>query len=136
MSLNLERSLKISNLCQDILFVHPMTRCSSFINRNGRIAESKFRDDRSIFGLTKQEFEMLYMQCRLQSSMNEEFSEKLGRLSYTLIKRESTLNFLFPCFDGILFVVLDNDISIQNIVNDISELIIKSQFNFPKTTTC
>jgi len=42
MSINLERSLDISNLCQDILSVHPQTRYSSFINRNCRIVESKF----------------------------------------------------------------------------------------------
>jgi len=121
--------LEISNLCQDILFVHPMTRCSSFINGNGRITESKFRDDRNITGLTRQELETLYMQCKLQSSMNKEFDEKLGHLSYTLIRRESTLNFLFPFFNGVIFVIMDNEISIQNIVNKISELIIKYEFD-------
>ncbi len=126
---NMERSLELSNLCQDILFIHPMTRCSSFINRNGRLIESKFRDDRNITGLTRQELEMLYMQCKLQSSMNEEFDKKLGRLSYTLIKRESTLNFLFPFFNGVIFVIMDNEISIHGIVNKISELIIKYEFD-------
>jgi len=84
MSINLERSLDISNLCQDILSVHPQTRCSSFINRNGRIVESKFRDDSNITGLSKQAMEMLYMQYKLQLSMNEEFNEKLGSLSAIL----------------------------------------------------
>ena len=106
-----------------------MTRCSSFINRNGRITESKFRDDENITGLTRQELEMLYMQCKLQSSMNEEFDEKLGCLNYTLISRESTLNFLFPFFDGVIFVIIDNEISIQGIANKISKLIIKCEFD-------
>jgi len=128
-SSNLERSLEISNICRDILFIHPMTRCSSFINRNGRIVESKFRDNRNITSLTRQELEMLYMQCKLQSSMNEEFDEKLGRLNYTLIRRESSLHFIFPFFDGIIFVIMDNEIAIQGIVNKISELIIKYEFD-------
>lgn len=118
-----EQSLEISNMCQDILSIHPKTHCSLFINRNGRIAESKFRNDGAITNLTKHELEMLYIQCKLQSSMNKEFEEKLGHLSYTLIRRESTLNFIFPFYDGIIFVIADKEIPIQDIEGKISELI-------------
>ncbi len=72
---------------------------------------------------------MLYTQCKLQSSMNMEFEDKLGYLSYTLICRESTLEFIFPFYDGIIFVSLDRDISIQNISKKISELILKFEFD-------
>jgi len=122
---SLERSLEISHLCQDILSIHTKTRCSFFINRNGRIAESKFRDDGNITGLTKQESEMLYMQCMLQSSMNKEFEAKLGRLDYTLIRRESALNFIFPFSDGVIFVITDKTTLIQEIGSKISEMIME-----------
>ena len=122
---SLERNLKISNLCQDILSIHPKTRCSSFINRNGRVVESKFRDDGNNTGLTCQELEMLYMQCKLQSSMNTEFNRKLGHLRYTLICRESALEFIFPFCDGVIFVSLDKDIPIQSVSKNISELMAK-----------
>lgn len=55
--------------------------------------------------------------------MNKEFEEKLGHLSYTLIRRESTLNFIFPFYDGIIFVIADKEIPIQDIEGKISELI-------------
>lgn len=70
-SQNLEQSLEISKMCQDILYVSPNTiRCSSFINKYGRITESKLCDDRknnNVTNLTDKELEMLlYMQCKLQ----------------------------------------------------------------------
>lgn len=125
----LERSLKISNLCQDILSVNTETRCSSFINKNGRIIESKFRDDGNITGLTKQDLEMLGMQCKLQSSMNNEFSDKLGHLDYTLICREYTFDFLFPFYDGIIFVSVTRNTSIHNTSKQILELITIFELN-------
>ena len=68
---------------------------------------------------------MLYMQCMLQSSMNKEFEGKLGRLDYTLIRRESALNFIFPFSDGVIFVITDKTISIQEIGSKISKLIME-----------
>jgi len=85
--------------------------------------ESIFRDDGNISGLTTQDLEMLGMQCKLQSSMNDEFSNKLGHLGYTLICRESTFDFIFPFYDGIIFVIMTRDISIQNMSRKILELI-------------
>jgi len=120
-----ERSLEISHLCQDILSMNTTSRCSFFINKNGRITESKFRDDGYITGLTKPELEMLYMQCKLQSSMNEEFEKKLGRLDYTLVRRESELHFIFPFYGGVIFVIVDKNMTIPDIGNEILKLIRK-----------
>lgn len=126
---HLERSLKITNLCQDILSINTEIRCSSFINRNGRIVESKFRDDGNITGLTKQELEMQYMQCKLQSSMNNEFSNKLGHLDYTLICRKFTLDFIFPFYDGVFFVSMTNGVAILDVSKRISKLIATFESN-------
>lgn len=123
MSTNLEQSLEISNVCQDILSIHPKIHFSCYINRNGRIVESKLCDDRLITDLTNQELEMRYMQCKLQSSMNMEFESKIGHLDYTLVCRKSTLEFIFPFLDGIIFVIANKDIPIQSTSKKILELL-------------
>ncbi|MGI0056038.1 MAG: hypothetical protein ACREAK_01555 [Nitrosarchaeum sp.] len=115
--------MEISSMCQDILSIHPKIHFSCYINRNGRITESKLCDDGLNPDLTNSELEMLYMQCKLQSSMNKEFEDKLGHLDYTLICRESTLEFIFPFFDGVIFVIVDKEIPIQTTSKKILELI-------------
>jgi hypothetical protein len=120
---SLEQSLGISNMCQDILSINPEIHFSCYINRNGRIVESKLCDDGLITDLTSQELEMRYMQCKLQSSMNKEFEDKIGRLDYTLICRESTLEFIFPFYEGIIFVVANKNILLSDTCKKISELL-------------
>jgi hypothetical protein len=120
---SLEQSLGISNMCQDILSITPEIHFSCYINRNGRIVESKLCDDGLITDLTSQELEMRYMQCKLQSSMNKEFEDKIGRLDYTLICRESTLEFIFPFYEGIIFVVANKNILLSDTCKKISELL-------------
>ena len=52
-----------------------------------------------------------------------EFENKLGHFDYTLICRESSLNFIFPFYDGVIFVMVDKEIPIQSISKKILELI-------------
>jgi hypothetical protein len=125
---SLEQSLEISNVCQDILSISHEIHFSCYINRNGRIVESKFRDDGLITDLSSQELEMRYMQCKLQSTMNKEFEDKIGRLDYTLICRESTLELIFPFFDGIIFIVANKDLLFSDICKKISKLLTLSGF--------
>lgn len=125
---SLEQSLEISNVCQDILSISPEIHFSCYINRNGRIVESKFCDDGLITDLSSQELEMRYMQCKLQSTMNKEFEDKIGRLDYTLICRESTLELIFPFFDGIIFIVANKDLLFSDTCKKISALLTLSGF--------
>ena len=74
--LKLERSLEISTLCQKIISLHSQILCVSAVNKNGRIIDSKLRDDSSTTNLSGQELEMLYMQRTLQTSMNKEFDKR------------------------------------------------------------
>jgi len=67
------------------------------------------------------------MQCKLQSSMNGEFDSKLGSLNYTLVCRESTLDFIFPFDDGVIFVNMDKDIPIHDMGDKILKLIARFQ---------
>ena len=134
LSPNLKRSVEISNLCKNILLAEQGVLQVSFINRNGRMIETKLNDSCKSSGLTKLESEMLSMQCTLQLSMNKEFEEKLTRVRYTVIKRESTSDFIFPMFDGVVFVVLDNTSYIQSVGNKISELILEFQSKIEDTS--
>ena len=127
LSPNIKRSIEISNLCKKILSVQQGVLQVSFINRNGRMIETVLNDSWDSSGLTKQESEMLSMQCTLQISMNKEFDEKLTKVRYTVIKRESASDFIFPMFDGVIFVMIDNVIQIQKVGNIISELISEYQ---------
>ena len=120
---SLEQSLGISKMCQDILSLDCKIHFSCYINRNGRIAGPKFCNDGLITDLTSQELEMRYMQCKLQSSMNKEFEEKIGHLDYTLICRKSSLEVIFPFYDGIFFIITDKRIEIQRVCKEIIEFI-------------
>jgi len=120
---SLEQSLGISNMCQDILSIDNKIHFSCYINRNGRIVESKLCDDGLITDLTSHELEMRWMQCKLQSSMNMEFEEKVGHLEYTLVCRESTLEFIFPFYESVIFVITNKEIPIQSTGKKILELI-------------
>jgi len=55
--------------------------------------------------------------------MNGEFDGKLGSLSYTLICRESILDFIFPFYDGVIFVSMDKDIPIHDMSDKILKLV-------------
>ena len=117
-------------MCQDILSIHPNTHHSSVINKNGRIIKSRFHDNGNRIPLTEQELEILYMQCKLQSSMNEEFDDKLGSMNYILVCRESTLNFIFPFYDCVVFVIMDKDMPFQDIGEKILKLLVRFQSKF------
>ncbi|PIN82710.1 MAG: hypothetical protein COV65_05420, partial [Nitrosopumilales archaeon CG11_big_fil_rev_8_21_14_0_20_33_24] len=53
----------------------------------------------------------------------KEFEDKIGRLDYTLICRESTLEFIFPFYEGIIFVVANKNILLSDTCKKISELL-------------
>jgi hypothetical protein len=71
---------------------------------------------------------MRYLQCKLQSSINKEFEDKIGHLDYILICREFTLEFIFPFYEGVIFVITDKEIPIQSTCKKILELITVFRF--------
>ena len=107
---NLERNLELTRLCQDILASNDRIYFVSTINKNGKLTESKFRNERIIKNLTPQEIEMLYMQRTLQSSLNKEFDDVLGPLDFITIQRETLLEFVFPFSNGVVLVMADLDV--------------------------
>ncbi|TBR08908.1 MAG: hypothetical protein EPO62_05980 [Candidatus Nitrosotenuis sp.] len=61
------------------------------INKNGRILDAWSRKDLRI---SKEKKEILFMQIALQSSMQRDFDEDLGTVSFCMIKREK-LRFIY-----------------------------------------
>ena len=91
---NLERNLEVSKLCQDLLASNNSVHFVSFLNKNGRIIDSKFRNERIIQNLSSQQLEMFYMQRTLQLSLSKEFDDELGIVDYIIIERNNFLEFL------------------------------------------
>jgi len=126
--LNLERSLEISRLCQSVISLNNQIEFASVINKNGRILDSKFRNEGNITKLSNQEFEMLFMQLTLQTSMNKEHDKKLGIQNYTIIDREYAFELIFPFYDGIMLVITSTNISVNDIPRKISKVIKEFEF--------
>lgn len=120
---NLEQSLELTKLCQDILASNDRIYFVSTINKNGKYTESKFRNDRIIRNLTSHEIEMLYMQRTFQSSLAKEFDSVLGPLDFITIQRETLLEFIFPFSNGVVLVMADLDVVSRYLAKTISFLI-------------
>jgi hypothetical protein len=119
----------MSKLCQVIISLNPGIHFVSVVNKNGRILDTKLRNDSTTRNLTAQEIEMLVMQRVLQTSMNKELDEKLGSLNYTISCRASMLEVIFPFFNGIIFIGTESEIYIQKLIKKISEAINDYKFN-------
>ena len=125
---NLERSLGISRLCQSLISLNSQIQFASVINKNGRMLDSKLRDESTITKLSGKEFEMLFMQLTLQTSMNKEHDSKLGIQNYTVIDREYAYELIFPFYDGITLVITDTNLSIEDLAKKISKMIKEFEF--------
>ena len=120
---NLDQSLELTRLCQDILAANDRIYFVSTINKNGKSTESQFRNDRIITNLTSNEMAMLYMQRTLQSSLTKEFDYVLGLLDFITIQREALLEFIFPFSHGVVLVMADLDVVSRYLAKTISFLI-------------
>ena len=120
---NLDQSLELTRLCQDILAANDRIYFVSTINKNGKPTESQFRNDRIITNLTSNEMAMLYMQRTLQSSLTKEFDYVLGPLDFITIQREALLEFIFPFSNGVVLVMADLDVVSRYLAKTISFLI-------------
>jgi hypothetical protein len=134
-SSNLERNFAISQLCKEILITNESVFFVSSLNKNGKVIESEFRNDRIITKMSKQETEMYFMQRTLQISLSKEFDDLIGPLDFIIMQRETLLELLFPYSEGILLVVCDLDVIPRFVGKKISfmlrnfELHLKSSLN-------
>ncbi len=127
---NLERSLELTKPCQDILASNDRIYFVTAINKNGRLTESKFRNERIITKLKSQEIEMSYMQRSLQSSLTKEFDDLLGPLDSITIQRETLFEFIFPLSNGIVLVMADLDVVSRYLAKTISFIIRDFEWRF------
>lgn len=110
MSSNLERNLAISRLCGDILTSNERIFFVSSLNKNGKVTEFKFRNDRIITKMSKAELEMFFMQRTLQTSLSKEFDDLVSPLNYITVNRETLLELIFPYHEGLILVICDLDV--------------------------
>lgn len=105
-----EQSLAISRLCEDILESNERIFFVSSLNYNGRVLESKFRNDSILTKMSKSETEMFFMQRTLQTSLSKEFDDLVGPLNFIIVQRETFLELIFPYTKGLILVVCDLDV--------------------------
>jgi hypothetical protein len=109
-SSDFKQSLTISRLCEDILESNEQIFFVSSINYNGRVFESKFRNDSILTKMSKSETEMFFMQRTLQTSLSKEFDDIVGPLNFITVQRETFLELIFPYTKGLILVVCDLDV--------------------------
>ena len=89
--LTLQHSMKISDLCQDIVSAEKRVHAVVAINKFGRVIDMNIRDSKtSIEDLDKKEQEILCMQSMLQNTLLGEFDDKFGPSMYMLVERETS----------------------------------------------
>ena len=88
------------------------------ISKNGRVVDSWSRNDLRI---SKEKMEILFMQIALQSSMQSDFDEELGTVSFCTVKRKK-LKFVYrPIGSGntaLLVTSKDNDRNESGLIDD------------------
>lgn len=92
------------------------------INKNGRMVDSWSRNDLHI---SKEKKEILFMQVALQSSMQHDFDEHFGAVSFCMIKRKK-LKFVYrPIGAGntaLLVTSTDNSANDFSLINDMCKI--------------
>lgn len=122
-SSNLERNQAILRLCQDVLASDERIFFVSSLNKNGKSTEFRFRNDRIITKMSKQEVAMFFMQRSLQTSLSKEFDDLIGPLNYICVQRETLLEFIFPYAEGQILVLCDLDVVPNYVAKKISFLL-------------
>ena len=102
---DLQRSLAVSHLYDEVLASSDSIFSVSVVNKNGRVTECKSCNDRIIKNMTKHETEVFFMQKSLQASMSMELDDSLGPLDFIIIQRETLLELIFPYSQGLLVIV-------------------------------
>ena len=84
-----ETSVEITQLCDEILASNNHIFLVSSINQKGKSTECRYRNDRTLQNMNRQEVEMYFMQRTLQTYLNMEFDNLIGSLNYIIIQRDS-----------------------------------------------
>lgn len=106
------------NLCNEIINIDNSINLVAVLNNKGRVVETKVREaiDTYCNPLKK---EMFFMQCVLQTSMNKDHDDELGRVTSSILEREKFTMFSFEFFNYVILVVArpnNNPIQLKEII--------------------
>jgi len=112
---------------QKACLVKPGLEFLGIINERGKIIESIGTD---CLSLSKGNREMFFMKIALRTSMQEDFDEYLGKVTYCLTMRGGKKFISVPAFNGnTIFVIIQNDYDHEDLINNILQTLkYSSQF--------
>lgn len=93
------------------------------INKQGRLQTNISIHDVNI---TEKKKEILFMQQKLQNTMDSEFDENFGYVKYTITEREHSKILSIPIFPYLAFAIIDKSSDIRVLVPLITEIIKES----------
>lgn len=102
------------------------------INQQGKLEAVTFKND---INLSKEKKDMLCMGLRLQSSMQCDFDEELGPVSYTMIERNNTKFVSIPFSSYTILTVMNKEIDHISIIKKAKAILRKfnDKKKFPKS---
>ena len=124
--LTLQHSMKISDLCQDIVSAEKRVHAVVAINKFGRVIEMNLQSNRklsSLIDLTQKEQEILCMQSILQKTLLGEFDTQFGISRYMLVEREKLVEFVFPFCKGVILVLCKSRANTKLLSGKLSKMI-------------
>ncbi|WP_101010912.1 DUF6659 family protein [Nitrosotalea sinensis] len=106
------------NLCNEIINIDNSINLVAVLNNKGRVIETKVREaiDTYYNPLKK---EMFFMQCVLQTSMNKDHDDELGKITSYILEREKFTMFSFEFLSYVILVVSrskNNTIQLKEVI--------------------
>ncbi len=106
------------NLCNEIINIDNSINLVAVLNNKGRVIETKVREaiDTYYNPLKK---EMFFMQCVLQTSMNKDHDDELGKVTSYILEREKFTMFSFEFLSYVILVVSrskNNTIQLKEVI--------------------
>lgn len=101
-----------SNLDQGVEFI-------GLINSQGKMEGTLFENE---INMTKEKRDMFLMAFRLQSSMQGDFDEEFGPVSYTVTVRENSKLVSFPSFPYLILAIMKKNKNHIPVINKIRKV--------------
>ena len=105
--LSVEQGRSVGKLCLDIAAASERIEVAAVVSRNGRLIEAAAGHSGAVSRLSPRQFEMLFMQLSLNSSMQSKHDQVLGTQCYTAVCGDFAVELAFPSYGGLLLVAAD-----------------------------
>lgn len=122
MTLSVKQSSLLDIFCKTMC-CKPKIRFCGVINSMGRLVEGSFKDNIQPLD-NDQQRQMLYMQSKLQLSMNAEFNDRLGHVNYIVTYRDNVIIINIPSDNQQYHILISAEriAKPQEIVRDVANL--------------